>query len=233
MYVSSPISLLDICKYAVRSGADVDAVDYSGTSVSVMAYNCIDRQYGNSRVGDMWDRILAGAGFDVAAFRKRNGIPRKARYDWGYTRSDFEAMWVGMTELCPYYHEIEAPFDKVYLSNKSLFGFRSLWHQWGEDVVVGGFTENRRGRFRFRYDEFDTEEEWSLDEEESSDDTSNAESNGDSDGDKDIDQDGDGESIIYEVSDEASNQDSGWENDGDSDDDSEDGDNDEGGCRLE
>lgn len=258
------IQILDACKYLVRSGADVEAVDDYGMSVSLQAY--LGPPWKESSFdGDVWDRVLAGAGFDVASFRTRygirvirhlavvgfrrgHGIRRRARYTANYKRSDFEAMWAGMTELCPYYHDPEPPYDRFY-SAKSLLGFRSLWCQWGEDLVVGSFEESRRDGYWFRrsiYNEScDTEmEEWSAEEEGSPDDTSAAESDWDSDGVEDIDQGSDRESNIYEASDKGSHhargqdsvRDSDRENDGDDDrdiyDDSDDGDSDDGGCRL-
>jgi hypothetical protein len=244
MRESRLIRFLDACKYLVRSGADVDAVDYSGTSVSLQVYHKSSRR-NSSFSGDLWDRVLAGAGFDVAPFRKLHGIQRRAWYNPWYTRRDFEAIWAGMTELCPYYYKIELPYDEVSYSTKSLFGFRSLWHQWGEDVEVGGFTERWRSRLLFRYDapdEYDDSDsymsEWSWVD--SSDDSSIAESNGDKEQDSDGDMnqdgkgDGDGDSNIYDVSDQDSDGDNNnGDNEGDSNDDIDDGDSDGGGCRLE
>lgn len=245
------IQYLDACQYLVRSGADVDAVDTYGISVSKLAYSCYNGSLGiflNSVGGDIWDRVLAGAGFDVASFRTRHGFRRRARYTANYKRSDFEAMWAGMTELCPYYHDPEPSYDRFY-SAKSLLGFRSLWCQWGEDLVVGSLKESRRDGYwvhRSIYNEScDTDmEEWSAEEEGSPDDTSAAESDWDSDGLEDIDQGSNRESNIYEASDKGSHhargqdsvRDSDRENDGDDDrdidDDSDDGDSDDGGCRL-
>ncbi|KAK0750314.1 hypothetical protein B0T18DRAFT_124863 [Schizothecium vesticola] len=147
MDTSHRIQLLDACEYLVRSGADVDAVDYSGTSVSMVAYGGPpwSRSAGS---GDVWDRVLAGTGFDVASFRARHGVPRRARYNSWYMRSDFEAMWQGMAELCPYYHDSEWLCRRLY-SAKSLLGFRSLWQQWGEDVMVGRLEEDDRAVIGF------------------------------------------------------------------------------------
>lgn len=123
------IQFLDACQYLVRRGTDIDAVDDQGISVSVEAYapnsGLRRKECMSSLGGDVWDRVLAGAGFDVAYFRTRHGIPRRARYHGQYSRRNFEAMWAGMTELCPYYHDVELPYHRFY-SAKSLLGFRSL-----------------------------------------------------------------------------------------------------------
>lgn len=157
-------------------------------------------------------------------------------------------MWAGMTELCPYYHDPEPPYDRFY-SAKSLLGFRSLWCQWGEDVVVGSLEEILRGGSRIcraTYDDqYGTEnEDGSRLLEDDFDYTSNEESEWQAVVDEDSDQDGDRESNIYEASDKGSHhargqdsvRDSDRENDGDDDrdidDDSDDGDSDDGGCRL-
>lgn len=246
------IQFLDACQYLVRRGADIDAVDDQGISVSVEAYapnrGLRRKECMNSLGGDVWDRVLAGAGFDVAYFRTRHGIRRRARYHGQYSRRNFEAMWAGMTELCPYYHDVELPYHRFY-SAKSLFGFRSLWRQWGEDVVVGSLEEIPWcGSWicRATYDDqYGTEnEDWSRVLEDDFDYTSNEESEWQAVVDEDSDQDGDRESNIYEASDKGSHhargqdsvRDSDRENDGDDDrdidDDSDDGDSDDGGCRL-
>ncbi|KAK0753239.1 ankyrin repeat-containing domain protein [Schizothecium vesticola] len=121
-------------EYLINSGAEVNAVDEDGKSVSIYAYEYLGAfpksQVGSFR-GDLWDRVLAGTGFDVASYRNSHGIPRRAKYTWGYTREDFEHLWEGMVELCPYYHDYEyACFGSGYL-----LGFRFLWRQCGLEVV--------------------------------------------------------------------------------------------------
>jgi hypothetical protein len=121
-------------EYLINSGAEVNAVDEDGKSVSIYAYESLggvpERQAGSFR-GDLWDRVLAGTGFDVASYRNSHGIPRRARYTRSYTRKHFEHLWEGMAELCPYYHDYEyACFRSEYL-----LGFRSLWRQCGLEVV--------------------------------------------------------------------------------------------------
>lgn len=117
---SDKIQFLNACQYLVRNGADVYAVDYSRISVSKAAYDPRWKRVVGSFGGDIWDRVLAGAGYDVASFRTRHNIPRRDSYTADYKRSDFEAMWAGMTELCPYCHDLEPPYDKVYHFTKVL-----------------------------------------------------------------------------------------------------------------
>lgn len=82
-------------------GADPRAVDNEGRSVSFNAYNEKLTVY----LGDVWDSALAEAGYDIAEFRRVR--PRKAKYDWQYSRKDFEDMWRGHEHLCPYYYNDE------------------------------------------------------------------------------------------------------------------------------
>ncbi|KAK1830459.1 hypothetical protein QBC39DRAFT_354030 [Podospora conica] len=147
------LGLLDACDTLVRGGADVDAAENMGRSVSQMAY--ADSRRGlNSFPGDLWDRVLAGNGLDVVAFRNRSGIPRRAHYGYGYERRDFEALWAGMTHLCPYFNDYEPPpYHKLY-SQRALLGFRSLWHQWGDEIEVGAI----RRRNLLDFDNIDGED---------------------------------------------------------------------------
>jgi len=130
-------------EYLINSGAEVDAVDEDGKSVSIYAYEPLKGvpklQAGSFR-GDLWDRVLAGTGFDVASYRNNNGIPRRAMYTWDYTRKDFEHLWEGMGELCPYYDD-----DKyAWSGSEYLLGFRSLWQQHGLEVVE---EDDRSGNY--------------------------------------------------------------------------------------
>ncbi|KJR83366.1 uncharacterized protein SPSK_04661 [Sporothrix schenckii 1099-18] len=89
--------------YLLDLGANPFANDDMGVSVSEAAY--LDTDYGTSRMGDVWDAVLADFGFGVADFRREH--PRVARYCWFYTRRDFEKLWVGQEHLCPYYNDDE------------------------------------------------------------------------------------------------------------------------------
>ncbi|KAI8719634.1 hypothetical protein NCS52_00744600 [Fusarium sp. LHS14.1] len=100
-------------QYLVRKGADVRAVNKSGSSVSDIAYttgaewgiNC-------SHPGDLWDAVLHSCGYDIAQFR--SGYRRRARYTtpahnqvspWNYYRHNFEKFWGERWEECPYWDD--------------------------------------------------------------------------------------------------------------------------------
>ncbi len=95
----------------IKHDADVYAEDYSGWSVSDVAYNAeSNRPYNGSVRGDVWDFALAVCDHDISEFRRRAGAPRKARYTSLYTRQDFEDLWAGHEHLCPYYDDEEDSF---------------------------------------------------------------------------------------------------------------------------
>lgn len=98
----------DALDYLARNGADPLAVDHAGRTVSNVVYYAHRTRGEASFVGDVWDRVLAGSGFDVASFRREYG-PRRARYATWYTRGHFESIWEGCADLCPYYHSDEEP----------------------------------------------------------------------------------------------------------------------------
>jgi hypothetical protein len=96
----------------VNSGADVNAEDRFGRSVSDIAYApFIDIMAGTDETisarGDVWDFALAMCGNNISEFRQRARAPRKARYSQFYTRQDFEDLWAGNKHLCPYYDDEE------------------------------------------------------------------------------------------------------------------------------
>lgn len=93
----------------IQHGADVYAEDYSGRSVSDVAY-----RYGLSyelreKLGypneDVWDCALAVCGYNILDFRQHRC--RKAHYGQIYKRQDFEKLWDGHEHLCPYYDDEE------------------------------------------------------------------------------------------------------------------------------
>lgn len=90
----------------VRKGADVLAVDYSGMSISDVAYNAIYRDeefdLGAYR-GDLWDSVLSECGHDISEMRK--DYPRIPHYTSKYTRECFERLWLDREEFCPYYND--------------------------------------------------------------------------------------------------------------------------------
>jgi hypothetical protein len=90
----------------IKNGADINACDNDNISVSQCAYSTSkydwSRRVGGYR-GDLWDAILTEYGYDIS--KTRRGFPRKPNYTERYTRNDFERMWTGREELCPYYHD--------------------------------------------------------------------------------------------------------------------------------
>ena len=90
----------------VRKGADVHAVDYSGTSISDVAYNASyqdDRPDLGGYRGDLWDAVLSECGYNISEMRK--GYPRIPHYTSRYTRECFEGLWLDREEFCPYYND--------------------------------------------------------------------------------------------------------------------------------
>jgi len=96
----------DALIYLVLRGADVYAKDERGTSVSHIAYSRLCREWEpQSYRGDLWDAVLDACGHDVREFRK--GYPRTALYTADYSRRDFEALWEGREERCPYWDDAD------------------------------------------------------------------------------------------------------------------------------
>lgn len=55
--------------------------------------------------GDLWDVALDTCGYSISNFRK--GSPRKAFYTAKYSRRDFEKLWEGREDRCPYWDDEE------------------------------------------------------------------------------------------------------------------------------
>ncbi len=97
----------------IKHGADVYAVDSWGHSVSDVAYRRWDRdrrdkiksEQNRCARGDIWDFSLAVCGYDISEFRRTD--PREVCYREEYTRQDFEDLWAGHENLCPYYDDEE------------------------------------------------------------------------------------------------------------------------------
>jgi Ankyrin repeat len=93
----------------VKNGADVNACNYDGASVSEYAYWSSEDDDEDNRWliggyrGDLWDAVLSECGYDITEMRK--GFPRRPRYTKNYTREHFEGLWRGREEFCPYYHD--------------------------------------------------------------------------------------------------------------------------------
>ncbi|KAK5659900.1 hypothetical protein OQA88_13364 [Cercophora sp. LCS_1] len=96
----------DSLAFLINRGAVVNAEDNHGYSVSHIAYSqtChvkFERNW--SFPGDLWDAVLDTCGYGVQDFR--NGYPRSAKYTDTYTRDDFESLWKGREERCPYWND--------------------------------------------------------------------------------------------------------------------------------
>ena len=92
-------------EYLIRHGADVYATTTEGISVSEVAYTTsstdVVYKLGSYR-GDLWDAVLASTGYPVSSFRR--DWPRE-KFTARYTRDDFEELWKGRENLCPYFGE--------------------------------------------------------------------------------------------------------------------------------
>ena len=102
----------DCMVYLVRQGADVNAKDIRGVSVSEFAYRPSHlSERVSSCLGDLWDAVLDTCNYDISEFRI--GFPRRARYTVDYTRGDFEALWKGRERRCPYWDDADwsSPYD--------------------------------------------------------------------------------------------------------------------------
>ncbi|KAK3312744.1 hypothetical protein B0H66DRAFT_379971 [Apodospora peruviana] len=94
--------------FLISRGANVYATDYEVRPVSAAAYekSCRDVKYGSgSYRGDLWDSVLDACGYDILEFRKGE-FPRRAEYTSQYTRADFEDLWKGREERCPYWNDL-------------------------------------------------------------------------------------------------------------------------------
>ncbi|CAF3541791.1 unnamed protein product [Fusarium graminearum] len=92
----------------LEHGADPFAKDNEGTSISEVAYNRLglrDEILGS--YGDVWDAALHVSGWDIRQFRTIRR--REPRYDEFYTRADFEQLWRGREDECPYWDDIPWP----------------------------------------------------------------------------------------------------------------------------
>lgn len=95
---------LEALAYLLDQGADVHATTAQGMSVSEVAYTTsstdVVYKLGSYR-GDLWDAVLAGAGYDVVEFRR--GWPREEKFTSRYTSSHLRELWMGREHLCPYF----------------------------------------------------------------------------------------------------------------------------------
>ncbi|KAG7404759.1 hypothetical protein LZL87_006270 [Fusarium oxysporum] len=102
---------LEALMFLIQQGADVAAVDHHQHSVSMRAYlpNDGDNQYSSkgSYRGDLWDAALTICGHDINIHR--DAYPRVPRYNRNYRRKDFERLWKGSEDLCPYWNDERYP----------------------------------------------------------------------------------------------------------------------------
>lgn len=87
------------------------STDVYGVTVSQIAYarrlcQDTDGDLGSYR-GDLWDAVLHACGYIILEFMA--AYPRTARYTQLYTRKDFEALWKGREQGCPYWDDNEWP----------------------------------------------------------------------------------------------------------------------------
>ncbi|KAF5577163.1 hypothetical protein FPCIR_12226 [Fusarium pseudocircinatum] len=97
---------MDIVPYLVKHGADIHFEDWEGFQPSDYAYGATCEAcylFCPSAKGDVWDAALTYLGYDI--LESRGYYPRKARYITGYTRGDFEKLWHGQEDKCPYWDD--------------------------------------------------------------------------------------------------------------------------------
>ena len=108
--------LKELLKFLLSKGADFNLCDEQGYTVTRAAY---DENYDwdvfnftqhHSFKGDVWDTILVESGHDIAEFRKAYSAPRKPPYAKSFlcsvdSRLDFEELWRGMEDRCPYWDD--------------------------------------------------------------------------------------------------------------------------------
>ncbi|KAH8664540.1 hypothetical protein BX600DRAFT_301390 [Xylariales sp. PMI_506] len=107
---SSFISDLEATTNSSVSGTDIEAVATPGRSVSAIAYRPLigtrSIKHG-SYAGDLWDAILHKSGYSIAQYRR--GFQRHPKYTRYYKRADFEALWQGRKNSCPYWNDEPCP----------------------------------------------------------------------------------------------------------------------------
>lgn len=111
----NPLGEQESLVFLVQNGADVDACDNFGHSISDSAFLASDegasyiKHYRTSFLvnggypGDLWDSVLVQCGYNI--IEKRRGFPRRPQYTKYYSRKTFEELWRGHEELCPYYQD--------------------------------------------------------------------------------------------------------------------------------
>ena len=109
----SPDDWIDIKRdgiiYLIERGADMFAVDASGESVSGIACLGNSIELGNVKE-HVWDCVLAHFGHPL--LEPSRGHARVVDCGDSYRKLDFERLWKGKEDLCPYYHEVLPLFDE-------------------------------------------------------------------------------------------------------------------------
>ncbi|KAJ4360872.1 uncharacterized protein N0V89_001439 [Didymosphaeria variabile] len=104
-----PENMRDCLDFLLEQGADLRVTDDKGRSVADVAYSHMGTRF-RGMVGDVFDACLARHGYDLYEFRKRK--PRVARYNEVYQRIDFERLWEGIEDQCPYWDDKPWPSDE-------------------------------------------------------------------------------------------------------------------------
>ncbi|KAK8108967.1 hypothetical protein PG984_014768 [Apiospora sp. TS-2023a] len=108
----------DVVRYLISQGADPEAIDDHGFSVSDVAYETgllrHDGTKESSYAGDLWDSVLQSCGYNIVDFRCVHR-QRKARYylnifpgfrgRYNYTEREFKELWRGREQFCPYWDD--------------------------------------------------------------------------------------------------------------------------------
>ncbi|KAI9690380.1 MAG: hypothetical protein M1822_009342 [Bathelium mastoideum] len=98
----------EVLKFLIAKGADLHMCDGSGCEVLKTAYDenfhFLSNDY-HSYKRDLWDVVLVESGYDIATLRRKYSAPRKAQYTSRYTRQDFERLWHGIEDQCPYWDD--------------------------------------------------------------------------------------------------------------------------------
>jgi len=104
----SKVAMRDPLVWIINKGADIYGTDSLGRTVSQLAYSETCRSKAiklGSYLGDLWDVVLDMCGYSISQFRK--GFPRRAAYTKRYSRADFENLWGGHKDRCPYWDDVE------------------------------------------------------------------------------------------------------------------------------
>ena len=112
----------------IQKGADIDAVDDIGICVTEYAYTR-GHDFDNGGVGDIWDRVLVEFHRDLLASRK--ACPRRPDYDRYYSGNDFEDLWAGCEQECPYFDD---PPQWPSEQSRQLDSSQSAAHHIGRDI---------------------------------------------------------------------------------------------------